>query len=876
VRKLSYNYIYNNFVYNLVCFLGEKLKYILSALLLASLLQVFFWISDSDKIISPPNADDIIESFSYSIHKDMNKKPFDDKSILYDLTLLKRFTNTIRVYSAQEGQRVLPIAKKLNMKVQLGIWINPDKDLNTKELTLAKILIEEYYLSISSVIVGNEVLLRKDLILEELIVYIKDIKQTVHQISKTYKKKYPKLLVTTAEVWNIWLDTPTLVKEVDFINMHILPYWEGLEAESVTPFIKKIYKMVTTTYKNKSIAIGEFGWPSRGYNNKDAVASPENQARIIRRFLILAKEQNFNYNIIEAFDQPWKGVHEGSVGQYWGIFDAKRHQKFELHGPVLVEPYWFIQMIIAVFIGALLTFFGLRNQRVNFYHSMIYGLAAQGTAFGVVMSAIYPFIHYMNPGMWIMWGMGSLMMIPLTVITLAKANELLKCTIGTAPERLIPIDLKSKHVPLVSIHVPAYKEQPHVLMETLVALSKLNYTNYEVLVVINNTSEDFYKDPIKTLCEELGEQFIYLDIKCTGFKAGALNEALAYMDPLTEIIAMIDADYVVEKNWLIDLVPIFDDPKVAMVQAPQDHRDGNESLIKTAMNAEYAGFFDIGMVERNEENAIVAHGTMLMVRLSAFNEVGQWNSDTIVEDSELGLRLFEAGYCAHYTNRRYGHGLLPDTIEAFKNQRHRWAYGAIQILKKHWQHFMPSSKTLTAAQKHHFITGWFFWLSDALGTVTAMLNIIWVPVILFVGVTMPTIALTVPILTAFIVNVTHAFVLYRTRVKATLFHSLLGAIAAMSLQLTIFKAVFDGFVKDGLPFKRTEKGGNAKKSSENPIKYELLLAFLLLGSCIALIVRNEHEIVEIYLFACTLFVQSIPYISAIVLRLIEISSAKKI
>ena len=306
----------------------------------------------------------------------------------------------------------------------------------------------------------------------------------------------------------------------------------------------------------------------------------------------------------------------------------------------------------------------------------------------------------MNPGMWIMWGMGSLMMIPLTVITLAKANELLKCTIGPAPERLIPIDLKSKHVPLVSIHVPAYKEQPHVLMETLVALSKLNYTNYEVLVVINNTSEDFYKDPIKTLCEELGEQFIYLDIKCTGFKAGALNEALAYMDPLTEIIAMIDADYVVEKNWLIDLVPIFDDPKVAMVQAPQDHRDGNESLIKTAMNAEYAGFFDIGMVERNEENAIVAHGTMLMVRLSAFNEVGQWNSDTIVEDSELGLRLFEAGYCAHYTNRRYGHGLLPDTIEAFKNQRHRWAYGAIQILKKHWQHFMPSSKTLTAAQKH--------------------------------------------------------------------------------------------------------------------------------------------------------------------------------
>jgi hypothetical protein len=133
----------------------------------------------------------------------------------------------------------------------------------------------------------------------------------------------------------------------------------------------------------------------------------------------------------------------------------------------------------------------------------------------------------------------------------------------------------------------------------------------------------------------------------------------------------------------------------------------------------------------------------------------------------------------------------------------------------------------------------------------------------------------VPILTAFLVNVIHAFVLYRTRVKANLFHSLLGAIAAMSLQLTIFKAVFDGFVKDGLPFKRTEKGGNSKKTSGNPIKNEIILAVLLLGSFTALIVTNEQEIVEVYLFAATLLVQSIPYVSAIVLRMIEISSTKK-
>lgn len=885
------------------------MKYILVSLLLASLLQVFLWLNNDKKFITPPDADNIIESLSYAPYTKKNEKEMlSDEEVIRDLTLLKKFTNTVRFYSAEDSQKVMPFVKQLGMKAHMGLWLSGVAEDNEKEIALAKTLITDYYDNLTSVIVGNEVLLRDDLKPDELVVHIRDFKSFVNDISKARKSvkeqsiqdelvkiknkrkrdarekelraelaKQPEhsVAVTTAEIWNMWLLYPDLANEVDMINIHILPYWEKIKAENVESFFKEIYAKVREVHKTKPITIGEFGWPSQGYNNQGAVASPENQAMIIRRFLGMAKKEGFSYNIMEAFDQPWKGVDEGNVGQYWGIFDANRKLKFEMQGIVLVEPFWFMQMVAAALIGAILTFYGLRNQNINFLHAITYGLAAQGISFGIVMAAVYPFIHYMNFGMWIMWGMGSILMIPLTLITLAKANELFKCTIGKPPERLIPLDLKSEHIPFVSIHVPAYKEQPAVLEETLRALAQLKYTNYEVLVIINNTPEDFYKAPIKALCEELGERFVYLDIQCTGFKAGALNKALEFTNPECEILAVIDADYVIKPTWLVDLVPIFDDPKVALVQAPQDHRDGNESLIKTAMNAEYAGFFDIGMVERNEENAIVAHGTMLMVRKSAFDEVGQWNTDTIVEDSELGLRLFEAGYIGHYTNRRYGHGLLPDTIEAFKNQRHRWAYGAVQILKKHWQHFKPSSKTLTRAQKHHFVTGWFFWLSDALGPVTAVLNILWVPVIIFVGVTIPTIALTVPILTSFLVNVIHSFVLYKTRVGAKFYHSTLGAIAAMSLQLIIFKAVYDGFVKDRLPFKRTEKGGNSKKSVSSPVKNEIILATLLLGSFTALIMTNHQDIVEIYVFSATILIQSVPYISAIILRLIEKSSYKK-
>lgn len=838
------------------------MRNIFLAFVLVSVIMIGLWTAYEHSIKLPSSGSEI-ESLSYAPYKGFNREILSEKEIRKDLEILSKYTKKIRLYAASEALRILPIAKEKEFMVDLGIWIGTNRQENKKEIDLAKKLLKEYSEQIDSVIVGNETLLREDVTIKELKGYIKEI------LKSTGKP------VTTAEVWHTWEKHPDLAYSVDFITVHILPYWEYTPADDCLAFVKEKYDLIANKYPTKFITIGEFGWPSQGYNNKAAIPTPQNQAKLISNFLILAAKEGWNYNIVEAFDQPWKGNLEGSAGPYWGVFKEDRSIKFSFAGLLETNPYWVYLMIANLILGFIFAFYGLKNLKVNFAHAFTYTLASQGMAFGIIMAIGYPIFNYLNAGMWIMWGVGLFLMIPLTVITLAKVNELFKCTVGWPPERLVPLNLKSDRVPFVSIHLPAYKEQPHVLMETLDALAKLDYTNYEVLVIINNTPEEYYWKPIEAYCKELGGKFKFLNITCTGFKAGALNVALNYTDKEAEIVALIDADYVVDPNWLVDLVPLFDDPKVAIVQAPQDHRDGDESIFKTAMNSEYAGFFDIGMVERNEANAIVVHGTMLMVKLKAMLEVGGWGTDTIVEDSELGLRLFEAGYIGHYTNRRYGHGLLPDTLEAFKTQRHRWAYGAIQILKKHWKHFKPSSTTLTSEQKHHFIAGWFFWLSDAFGPLMAIMNIIWVPVIIFIGATIPTIPLTVPILTAFGVNLVHAFVLYKTRVQMKLKNTFLGTIAAMSLQLIIFKAVFEGFVKDGLPFKRTEKGGNSKKSQQaNPIKYELILTILLITSAIGLILTNTTKILEVYFFAATLLVQSIPYISAICLRLIEVASMK--
>jgi len=388
------------------------LKYIIVSLLVASLLQIFLWLGNEHKFITPPDADNIIESLSYAPYKKGNKKEMlSDEEVLKDLILLNKFTNSVRLYSAEDSRKVMPIVKKLGMQAHLGIWLSGNEQDNEKEMAEAKSLISEYYDNLLSVIVGNEVLLREDLSSHELTRYIRDIKRFVYILfnakrdakekaikdeiatikNKRERAEKAKILrdellrqkehvvpVTTADIWNTWLLYPDLAGEVDTINIHILPYWEKIKAVDFEPFFKETYKKVKDMYKNKPVTIGEFGWPSQGYNNQAAVASSQNQATVIRRFLLLAKQEGFSYNLIEAFDQPWKGSDEGSVGQYWGIFDANRHQKFEMRGEVLVEPYWFIQMVAAAIIGAILTFFGLRNQNINFLHAFTYGLAAQG------------------------------------------------------------------------------------------------------------------------------------------------------------------------------------------------------------------------------------------------------------------------------------------------------------------------------------------------------------------------------------------------------------------------------------------------------------------------------------------------------------------
>jgi cellulose synthase/poly-beta-1,6-N-acetylglucosamine synthase-like glycosyltransferase len=466
------------------------------------------------------------------------------------------------------------------------------------------------------------------------------------------------------------------------------------------------------------------------------------------------------------------------------------------------------------------------------------------------------------------------------LIAMARIEEIAAIAFGRSPRRLIvkgapvaPATIGADITfPKVSIHVPAYFEPPEMLKQTLDAVSRLDYPNFECVVIINNTPDPEFWQPIQDHCRSLGERFKFINAeKVEGFKAGALRIAMARTAVDAEIIGIIDADYMVQPDWLKDLVPVFADPRVGLVQAPQDHRDGSRSLMHYIMNGEYAGFFDIGMIQRNEANAIIVHGTMCLIRRAAMDMAGGWAGDTICEDTDLGLAIIEHGWLTHYTNTRYGYGLLPDTYEAFKKQRHRWAYGGFQIVKKHWRRFLPGASRLSPDQRREFALGWLNWLgAESLGVLVAILNLIWVPIVAFADIAIPDRILTLPIIAAFVVSLVHFVVLYRLRVPVKWGQMLGAMIAAMSVQWTVSRAVANGLITDHLAFARTSKGGFSLMSVEFQAFWEAVIGVLLLvGAAVLVATNNYKQVREIYIFAAVLVLESLPFLSAVAIAILE-------
>src|SRR5487761_2414856 len=763
------------------------MRSVAAVIALVACVQAGLWALAQDHL-SAPDIEGQLASVSYApfggtAHPDSGTQA-QAAQIRSDLQLLAPLTRAIRTYSSTGGVELVPgIAQEFGLRVTIGAWIDKHDARNEREIN-SVIDLAKRHSNVNGIIVGNETIYRGDQTVPELIKKIQRVKRSTT------------VPVTTGEIWNIWLEHPELVSAVDFIAAHILPYWEGFSDKQAVDQAILIYDKLRAAYPGKRIVIAEFGWPSAGYNLKNAEPGRVEQAQVLRDFVSRAESYGIDYNIVEAIDQPWK-IFEGGVGPYWGLFDASRQPKFDWTGSISDSNHWKLAGY-ALLVSLLLSLPLLAMSAVTLPQAVI--LTAAANVVGAWFAAVFAYWngHYFVPGAAFALGLGVVLLIPLIIIAMARIDELAMIAFGRKPLRLIdgPPLAPDAVPPKVSIHIPAYREPPEMLKQTLDAVARLNYPNFECVVVINNTPDLALWLPVEEHCRALGERFKFVNAdNLQGFKAGALRLAIVHTAADAEVIGVIDADYVVRPDWLKDLVPLFRDPNVALVQAPQDHRDADRSLMHHAMNGEYAGFFDIGMVQRNEVNAIIVHGTMCLIRRSALEAAGGWSSDTICEDTDLGLTLLELGWRAHYTNKRYGHGLLPDCFVASIEHRPRWSYGGSLLLKKPWPLFLPGASRLTGDQKREFSLGWLNWLgAESLGVVVAILNLIWVPVVAFLDIAIPDRILTLPIIAAFVVSLLHFLILYRLRVPVKWGQMLGAMVAAMSVQWTVSRAVANGLI----------------------------------------------------------------------------------
>lgn len=255
-----------------------------------------------------------------------------------DLTLLAGRVRSIRTYTSREGMKIIPeLARKQGIKVTMGAWLGSEAAINRAEIDSLVQLANSYPDVIERVIVGNEVLLRDDLKPDQLIGYIRDVKSRIKQP------------VSYADVWAFQLKYPQVGRELDYVTIHILPFWEDEPAgiDQVGPHIVHYFKKVQEAFPGKPILIGEAGWPTMGRTRGAAEPGVVNSAKFLRTLIQVADQNGFDYNVVEAFDQPWKASLEGTVGAKWGLWSSERTQVFPLSGPVVEHPDWLLRFTLS-------------------------------------------------------------------------------------------------------------------------------------------------------------------------------------------------------------------------------------------------------------------------------------------------------------------------------------------------------------------------------------------------------------------------------------------------------------------------------------------------------------------------------------------------
>jgi len=361
-----------------------------------ALAGTYWWWAIGRPVALPDAPSARIACVSYAPFRNAGETPLDALAFISperideDLRALSQRFDCVRTYSQGQGLSAVPqIAERYGMKVLMGIWLGADKKSNAQQIELGIATARKYPQVLRGVIVGNEVLLRGDLSATQLEGYLREVRSAIS------------VPVTYADVWEYWMRHPELAGSVDYLTIHVLPYWEDepVSPERAVQHVATVYATVQQTFPGRRVMIGETGWPSAGRPRQAASASLVNEARYLREFLVYAATVHMPYNVIEAFDQPWKRVQEGAAGGYWGIFDVQAQPKFAMQGPVIEEPHWWAGWLAGVAGAGWFASIGAWRRRWRGWRGWT-ALALTGVASGCALAWQYRQMWYACGNLW--------------------------------------------------------------------------------------------------------------------------------------------------------------------------------------------------------------------------------------------------------------------------------------------------------------------------------------------------------------------------------------------------------------------------------------------------------------------------------------------
>jgi exo-beta-1,3-glucanase (GH17 family) len=390
-----------------------RLPLALFVISLSMIAAVWCWLAIPAMPYAPIDTSKKLDCVSYAPFR-AGQTPWNSSEVISpqqiaeDLATLSGISGCIRIYSVENGLDKVPeLAAKAGLKVILGVWIGRDRLKNAGLIDTAVSLAKDHPDVITSMVVGREVLLRGEMTVSDLRQVIRSAKARVN------------VPVTYADVWEFWLRYREIGDDVDFVTVHVLPFWEDspVRAEDAAAHVDDIRRQMTADLPGKPILIGEAGWPTRGRMRDGALPSRINQARFISELLDLARREDFRVNLFEAYDEPWKRQWEGTVGGHWGLLDGySRELKYPPGSAVGNYPFWKLQLGIGsafstfVFATALLT---LRRRPSKPGWAPWFAVAASATIGGILLGMSVEKTLYESYGVagWFEHGLWSAMAI---------------------------------------------------------------------------------------------------------------------------------------------------------------------------------------------------------------------------------------------------------------------------------------------------------------------------------------------------------------------------------------------------------------------------------------------------------------------------------